>query len=448
MVNDLRDALHERAAHPPHDSLDLATLVAAGRRRVRRRRAGALAAAAAGTAAAVALSVGAPLGLVSDDAAPADLATAGVPEPDAPTLGLGAAEAAVEGRDVRQLAEHTNDDLDADNGRSWEGVTDDGLLLLRDGPRLDRPEARYALVDPATGEEDWLPDLGLREQADVVGLGEDRLVLVAPAPGSGLEVTLEAHVFDRLTRDWSTVSWPDLPAANSPFATALGPDGRLYVPVPATVGEVPEGGWPMEGGEADDSDAEGDTYRLWSASLANPFDVRDEQLSVGSIAFTEDTLVWTDRTNGDAGRVHVRDLGSGQERSFDPASGERCNLLSFGATAEHVVLGQYCGDYDDVRDDRVQVVGTDGEQVVTIQGDSLDGRLATRHGDGLVAVTSYDRSASGTYVYDLGSGRFLRLSDRVSSWGTDGSTTDGQVLFNTPVNGGKGMTEHLVEVLD
>ena len=43
--------------------------------------------------------------------------------------------------------------------------------------------------------------------------------------------------------------------------------------------------------------------------------------------------MWTDSTNGDAGRVHVRDLATGEEHAFDPRTGERCNLLSFGAAA-------------------------------------------------------------------------------------------------------------------
>jgi hypothetical protein len=115
-------------------------------------------------------------------------------------------------------------------------------------------------------------------------------------------------------------------------------------------------------------------YRLWSASLTDPTDVRDEGLTVGSVAFTDGSMVWTDATNGDAGRVHVRDVETGEETAFAPRSGDRCNLLGFGATGEHVVMSQYCGTYDDgVRDDRVQVVGTDGDQVVTVQGSDIRG---------------------------------------------------------------------------
>ena len=95
---------------------------------------------------------------------------------------------------------------------------------------------------------------------------------------------------------------------------------------------------------------------------------------MGDLAFTDTSMVWTDSTNGDAGLVHVRDLATGEEHSFDPHAGERCNLLSFGATDDRIVMGQYCGTYaDGVRDDRVQILTTDGDQVVTLQDSGIDG---------------------------------------------------------------------------
>jgi hypothetical protein len=147
--------------------------------------------------------------------------------------------------------------------------------------------------------------------------------------------------------------------------------------------------------------------------------------------------------------VHVRDLATGDEHAFDPRSGEKCKLLSFGATDERIVMGQYCGSYEDgrVRDDRVQVLDTEGHQVVTLQGDGLDGALASASGAGLVKVTAYE-SADGTYVYDLDSDRFLRITQGVSSWDTIGPTLAGQFLYNTPTKGRHGMSQHLAEVLD
>jgi hypothetical protein len=62
-------------------------------------------------------------------------------------------------------------------------------------------------------------------------------------------------------------------------------------------------------------------------------------------------------------------------------------------------------------------------------------------------VTSHEPGGAGTYIYDLDSGRFLRISEDVSSWSTSGPTPEGQLLWNTPENGGRGMS-HLGELID
>jgi hypothetical protein len=77
----------------------------------------------------------------------------------------------------------------------------------------------------------------------------------------------------------------------------------------------------------------------------------------------------------------VRDLDTGPQHAFDPRSGEKCNLLSCGATENRIMMGQYCGTYDGgVRDDRVQVLDTDGGQMVTLQGSGIDGALTSGAG--------------------------------------------------------------------
>ena len=444
MVNDLRELLSGDVASPPHDNLDLGAVLAGGRRRVRRRRFAVLGGTALATAALVVTG-----SLASLNGGAPDFASAGVPKPDAPTLRLADAVAASKGTDYRVLASYTNENLNRDNGQYFDGVTDDGLILFRDGPRMDQLRPRFALMDPATGEKDWLPDLDIGQvQTWPLELAEDRLVLLG-AEG-GVKVELVAYVFDRERRQWATMTWPDLPAVEDPFGAVVGPDDRLYVPVPDAQGQPPEGGWPVgPGGEADDADAEGDTYRLWSVSLTDRTDVRDEGLTVGSLAFTDHSMVWTDSSNGDSGRVHVRSLETGDEHAFDPRSGEKCNLLSFGATDDRIVMGEYCGTYEGgVRDDRVQVLDTNGDQVVTLQGSGIEGELTSVAGDGLVTVRSYESDGAGTYIYDLDSGRFLRITEDVSSWSTSGPTQQGQFLWNTPENRRRGMTQHLGELID
>jgi hypothetical protein len=157
-------------------------------------------------------------------------------------------------------------------------------------------------------------------------------------------------------------------------------------------------------------------------------------------------MVWTDSTNGEAGRMHVRDLATGEESTFDPHLGEKCNLLSFGATGEHIVMGQYCGTYaKGVRDDRVQVVELDGDPVVTIQDSDLDGGLSGT--SDVVTVSSYQRGGrAGTYVYDLATDRFLRISDGVSSYDMGVPAPGRQFIWSTPENGRKGATQWLGEL--
>ncbi|WP_435743205.1 hypothetical protein [Nocardioides sp. SYSU DS0663] len=445
MVKDLQELMHQSVAAPPPDRLDVSDLVREGRRRARRRRTAAVGGVGAVAAAVAAVAVTAIVW--PQDLGTGDDGTAGrPPAPDAPTLRLSDAERAVEGRDLQVLTSYTNENLNRDNGQYFDGVTADGMVLFRDGPRADQPRPRFALLEPTTGEKEWLPDLPANpSQTWPVELGRDRLVLLAGQ--GGMQGKLVAHVYDRRARQWVSTSWPELPGLDYPDGT-VGPDGRLYVRAPASRGRPPAGGWPIgEDGEADDADAEGDTYDLWSVSLTDGSDARDEQLSVGEVAFTEDSLIWTDRTNGDPGAVHVRNLATGEEDAFDPRTGERCNLLSFGAFGDRVVLGQYCGTYDGgVRDDRVQVLSTDGEQVVTVQDSGLDGGLATAGtsgAGGVVSVTVHEGQHAGAYAYDLATGRFLRLSDAVSMWGLGGPVPEGQVLWHTPTNQRRGATQWL-----
>ena len=380
----------------------------------------------------------------------------GPPAPSAPTLRLADASAATIGRDYTVLASYTNKNLDRDNGQSFDGTTDDGLVLFQNGPSADTSQTRLALLDPATGQKDWLPNPRIGQgQFWPAELSIDRLVLIShdvsgvSGTDGDLDGTITASVFDRGTRQWSTLAWPTLPPTSSSTSARVGPDGRLYVSVPATQGEPPVGGWPTQSdGDAEDADAEGDTYRLWSVSLTEPTDVRDEQLTVGSVAFTSTSMVWSDSTNGAAGRIHVRDLSTDEETSFDPQMGERCNLLSFSATSARVILSQYCGTYaGGVRDDRVQILTIDGDQVVTLQDDGIDGVLTSSDGrSNLVSVTAYKPGRAGTYLYDLATDQLLRVSDAISKFGLGGPTSNDLFLFHTPTNEGHGATQTLAEL--
>jgi hypothetical protein len=453
MVNELRELLRSNADSGPQDPVDLSDVLKGGRRRVRRRRLTAVGGTALASAAVIGLTT-----LVWPS--PPDLGAAGVPIPEGPVLRLTDATDAVKGEDYRVLATHTNKNLEMDNGQYFDGVTDDGMVLFRDGPRRTQWRARYALMDPATGDKAWLPAPPVPDQETLwpVVLDEERLVLTGFATPDSEDVDqssgddmfdqmrLYAVVYDRTAGAWTRLEWPDLPGVEGPGSTVLGPDGRLYVRVLASRGGPPEGGWPKgPDGEADDSDAPGNTYDLWSVSLSDPSDVRDEGLRLGSLAFTDRAMVWTDSTNGAAGKVHVRDLDTGDESAFDPHLGDKCNLLSFGATGEHVVMGQYCGDYaGGVRDDRVQVVEIDGDPVVTIQDSDLEGGL--NEPSDVVTVTTHQRGQAGTYVYDLATDRFLRVTKDHSNYWMETLTPGRNFMWSTPENGRKGATQWLGEL--
>lgn len=424
MVNEVRALLHEAAATPPADDIDLAGVLAGGRRHVRRRRArfgGGLAVAVVG---AVAVSALVGQGTDGRDTPAASV----VPRPEGPVVRLADARQAKEGVDYDVLSSYTNEDLNAANGQYYDGVTDDGKILFRDGPHGPQNSVKYALLDPATGVKDWLPPLPEGHQTFATDLGRDRLVLLTFRTDRG--TGLRAWVYDRAARTWSAMEWPGLPRKADLFQAEVAPDGRLYVSVPATTGTPPPGGWPMgPDGEADDAAAQGDTYDLWSVSLTDSADARDEHRRVGDVAFTDDAMIWSAVSGGVNDRIHVRDLATGAEHDFDPRSGKRCNLLGFGALGDRIVLSQYCGTYDNGRDDRIQVLTTDGELDTTIQGDGVSGWVT----GGVVKVTSYERDRAGTFVFEPDSGRFARVSDANSSYGLGGPVPDGYLLWDTPV---------------
>jgi hypothetical protein len=438
-VNDLRILLHESSDNPPYAEFDATTVLRAGRSRVRRRRAATVGVSSLGAA----IVVGGSMFALDTLREPPDLAGSGVPTPAGPVLRLADAELAVEGRDYQVVSSYTNENLDRDNGQYLDGLTDDGLVLFRDGPRADQLYPRYALMDPATSDKDWLPDLDTGQmQLLPLELSAERLVLLGPSQ-DGPPTRPATYMFDRGSRQWSTITWPELPKTGGLWDATVGPDGRLYLPVPATKGEPPPGGWPVQpGGDVDDADADGDTFDLWSVSLTDAQDVRDEGLRVGDFTFTDDSMVWSDRTNGDSGTLHVRDLASGEVTDLDPRSGDKCNLLSFGASGERIVLGQYCGTYGDgVRDDRVQVLSTSGDLVATIQDSDIDGTFVTGGEPGLVSVRSHQRGAEGTYVYDLSDDTFVRVSDSVSSWSLGGLVPDAHLSWDTSANWRRGATQ-------
>jgi hypothetical protein len=415
VVSELKQLLRENVAAPPPDELDVAVIVGRGRARVRRRRAGATAAVAVATVAAV--GAWALTGAVLDGS-PGP--THQQLEPVGPVVKLADAVPAVEGRDYAVVDHLTNRNLDRANGVYYDGITEDGWVLFRDGPHGIHNTSTYELVDPSAGAGAALPDPPLPDPPvnleSPLDLGRDRLVFLGERHDP---TSLSAVTYDRTTDRWSRTRWEGLPKREY-NQVALGPDDRVYVTYAHGTG------W--------------QTFDLWSMALDDPGDVRDEHLVVGDFTIDGDELTWTGTRNEPNDAVHIRNLTTGEETSFDPRSGDRCNQLALARTSQYVVLGMYCGRHDGVRDDRVQVVTTDGTPVVTVRDDGAE-LAGTTEAD--LVVRSYNRRWGGSFAYEYATGRMVRISDETSRFGSGAPWAGDLFIWDTPVNNGHGATQWL-----
>jgi hypothetical protein len=411
VVNELKQLLRENVAAPPPDDLDLPGIVSSGRARVRRRRAGATVAATVVTVAAVG-AWALPGALSGDSPGPAHQQL----EPVGPVLKLADGVRGTEGRDYQVVDHHTNRNLDRANGVYYDGITEDGWVLFRDGPHGIHNTSTYALYDPAESVQDSLPDPPVNLERPV-DLGDDRLVFLGERHDP---TSLSVVTYDRTTHRWSRTGWDGLPRRDYYYFTAIGPDDRLYV--------------------AYAHGTDWKTFDLWSMALDDPSDVRDEHLVVGDFTIEGDELTWTTTHNGPNDGVHIRNLVTGEETSFDPRSGDRCNQLSLARTPQYVVLGMYCGRHDGVRDDRVQVVTTDGSPVVTVRDDGAELAGTT---DADLVVRSYNQRLGGTFAYEYATGRMVRISEATSRFSMEARWADDLFIWDTPVNRGHGATQWL-----
>jgi hypothetical protein len=427
MVNHLRDLLRESVVDAPPVDIDVASVLASGRRRVRSRRTALLVGAAALVA--LVVGVGAALSGVSldPDFDAANRSGQRQMEPVGPVLSLADARPAREGTDYRVLAKHTNKDLDRAEGQYFAGVTDDDQVLFLDAPRALPHSTGIALMDPRTGEKKWLRG-GPRQIGFPVELSADRLVFIHTLDDD--DDPLQADVFDRGSGTWSTVVWRDLPMQGRyPVfgQVSSGPDDRFYVGLFR----------PDDKGRSD----------LWSVSMSDSADVRDEHLVVGAFNVTGDLLTWTDGGDGNeapTGNVHVRNLATREEASFDPQPGDRCSQQSLDRTERYIVLGLNCGTLNLQDDNWFQIFTADGDPVVTVRDDGID--EATVSDSAVTLHASAAGELSGSYVYAFDSDRLLRITDAVSKFGLSGWASDDFFLWHTPVNDGHGATQWLGEL--
>jgi hypothetical protein len=423
MVKELQKLLHESVAAPPADALHLDDVLEGGRRRVRRRWATTAggAALAAGTVFGAAVLVGGP-GLGGGDSAGPAKGT----EPVGPELTTADAGNAVAGENFSVLSTTTNENLDRANGRYYRGVTPDGRIVIQDGPHGIDNAATWGLLDPRTDRTDWLPDPGGTPelQPDRFIDTDARWLVFASDPGEAGGF----RAFDRRDGRWVEVPVDGAAAGASAEdmalvgGAALGPGNRVYFTLLSV---------------------DGASYSspLLSVSLEDPGDLREEGV-VGDFDIDGTELTYTEETNRPSSIVHIRDLVSGAETSFDARSGSRCNALGLRRVEEVITLSQYCGTEDNVRDDRVQVITASGEPIVTLRGNALDGGSLTSR---FVTVLSYEDDAAGVYVYDLDSGELDRVSEGAPKFGGSMTGYGDLLTWATPINDRHGMKIWAVE---
>lgn len=108
-----------------------------------------------------------------------------------------------------------------------------------------------------------------------------------------------------------------------------------------------------------------------------------------------------------------------------------------------IALSQYCGTEGAVRDDRVQLVSTSGEPIVTLRGDGVEGGSLTSR---FATVMSHVPGAEGIYVYDLESGDFDQVAEGASRFGGSMHGHGDLLTWATPVNNRHGMKLWAVEL--
>lgn len=406
MVNDLRDLLRDAAQNPPDDGVVPHDLLVAGKTRVRRRRLGTL----AGGAALVVAIAAIPFGFSRLDLGRGEAGVANQVQPVGKVMALKDAVGAVEGEDYDVLFTQLNQDLDEANGTYVKAIVAGGVLTA-DGPRGADNVIRWGLLDPERGTTDWLPLTETNWGPDrfVGQTSSGRLVFVDNVSQALWTVHTEDEMWVR-----TELETPVGLTVDNTWSIRLGEDDRVYVAI--------------------DESGRSESFRLVSAALDDLASWREEG-TVGDFTFMDGKLVYTAHTNRPDSTIHVHDLTTGDERTFNSQAGRTCNQLWLAHAGDLVVSSQYCGTRDGVRDDRIQVFGLDGEPVVTIQDSGVDLVDLT---DEFLVVQAYRRGAAGYYAYELATGRFLRLSEGHVKFCCLSASSGRTLGWARPVNNGRG----------
>jgi hypothetical protein len=386
-MNELSTLFRSATDQAPHEHIDPQTLVRAGRARVRRRRgiAGVAAAAVGG------LAVGVPLTLGS----PATPPVAGQP---GQVLTLADATPAQDGVDYDVLGTFTAHSTDSTiDGEFVRGVLNDGTIVVQSYPRGSDGASRITLVGDAGSRPVDAP----RSLGNYLGATPTALVFGGKVNGVWM-------------LDLTSLTW---------YQTLEGQDFDTNTPAQPLSATQNR---PTEIHLARGAAALKDTRAIFEATLGER--TASQLATGGDVAAFGGHVAWTATYDAPNDRVVVHDQATATNTSFDPHTGS-CDQKSLGLTTDRVVVMVNCADAGDEQTetdvvDRIDVFDLTGKAIARITGDDFGPvRMTERY----LTISSWKKSESGTYTYDLATGRFLKVEDSMSGL-TGGETGTGSTL--------------------
>ncbi|MGY2873387.1 hypothetical protein ACVW00_000577 [Marmoricola sp. URHA0025 HA25] len=400
-MNDLDTLLRAASDQPPAGHLDPQALLRAGRSRVRRRRA---VARIAGVAV---------VGMLGGVAALAGGGPDATPQPAAQrTLTLGDAVDARSGADYEVLQTFTGHSSDsAMSGQFVRGVLPDGTTVVQSYPHGSDGVSRIALVGAS----------GTRT-VDVPRWAENYLGATAHALVFGTPTSMGLSVLDLSSLEWShAVAGQDVdtnvPA--QPLTSTSGRPGQVFLAASKFAGRS--------------------TRQILAVDLDRS--TATVVAKGGDVAASGDHVAWTAAYDAPNDRVVVRDLTTGKDTSFDPHTG-RCDQKDLGVTADRVVVMVNCADAGSEKTetdvvDRIDVFDLAGHPLARITGDELGPVRMTGR---FLTVSSWKKDQTGSYTYDLETGRFLRVEDSMSGLAGNETGSGSTLVWQRRLDGDNGGT--------
>lgn len=277
----------------------------------------------------------------------------------------------------------------------WKKINAAGVMAVR---------AKFTLIDPATGNERELPvydqwlQRPLRLSANklyfqigtVQGEGEYEPGTQLPAPQG------QVAVFDRVTWTWSTLDW-DVPEEFEWEAMAIGADARAWL----------TGVEPFDPSTVSSENPYDPQFDLWSGALDDTSDTRQETPPVADAGAKQvgSWLLWQASGQTDAIAVNTAD---GAERTIENVSS--CLLSTPAGGSTPLLAGVDNCEGSDLAESTLLIRTLDGDDVLELRDRGLSASVL---GERYLALEQLTRSGSTPYLYELSTGKLLKMPSRV-----------------------------------